>query len=118
MTAPLLSADPAAAADPVVNTAPPQVTGVPQYGELLTADPGLWTPSGLSFSYQWLRDGDPVVGATGAALMLGLEDLGHRMSVLVTATDGETSGAATSAPTPPVALRRYAVTQTPALSGV
>ena len=90
----------AAPVDAAVVT-PPTVTGTPVYGGTLTAEPGAWSPPVASFTYQWLRDGVPIAGATASTYVAGLDDLGHPLAVQVTATDG--SGVATSAPTAPVA---------------
>jgi hypothetical protein len=64
----------------------PQVTGAAKYGATLTSTTGSWNTKGLTFARQWLSDGTPVSGATGATLKLGAGDVGHRMSVRVTAT--------------------------------
>ncbi len=53
----------AAAVDPIVNVAPPVVTGTAQVGERLRTTTGDWTPAGLTFTYQWLRDGSPIADA-------------------------------------------------------
>ena len=73
-------------------------------GRTLTATSGSWDQPGLSFAHQWLRDGVPVPGATGASFVLGRDDVGHRMSVQVTASNaGAAPGVARSADTGPVA---------------
>ena len=87
-----------------VATAAPQVSGKAVVGSTLRATTGSWDQTGLTFTYQWLRDGTPVDGATRARLLLGAADVGHRMSVRVTASrDGLTPGTAQSAATSPVA---------------
>lgn len=87
-----------------VATAPPVVAGVPAVGRTLTASPGGWDQGGLTYAYQWLRDGVPVPGATGPKLLLGAADLGHRIAVQVTASRaGGAAGVARSADTRPVA---------------
>jgi beta-xylosidase len=86
-----------------VATAAPQVSGKAVVGSTLRATTGSWDQAGLTFTYQWLRDGIPVDGATRARLLLGAADVGHRMSVRVTASrDGLTPGTAQSAATSPV----------------
>jgi hypothetical protein len=93
-----------------VSTAPPLVAGNPVVGHTLTAVAGGWDQGGLTFTYQWLRDGVPVVGATSARLALGASDVGHRMSVQVTASrPGGAEGVAQSAPSSPVAKARSRV---------
>lgn len=90
--------------DEVAALAPPQVLGVPQVGTELTATTGSWNTKGLAFGYRWLRDGEPVAGATGATYRLGRGDLGSRISVEVTASKtGLPEATATSAATAPVA---------------
>ena len=69
---------------------------------MLTASTGEWsTASGgdLIYTYAWLRDGDPVAGADDPTYELGLDDLGDRLQVQVTATDA--SGATATAVSEP-----------------
>lgn len=88
---------------PVATTAP-QVSGKPVVGATLTATTGTWDQTGLTFTYQWLRDGIPIDGATQAQLQLVAADVKHRMSVQVTASrPGVAPGVAQSATTSPVA---------------
>jgi hypothetical protein len=82
----------------------PQVSGAAKYGSTLRATTGSWNTKGLSFGYQWLRDGNPVAGAKAATLKLGAADVGHRLSVRVAATKaGKAPGTAVSAATARVA---------------
>ncbi len=92
---------PAAAAP--VNTVPPSITGTPEYAATLTAQPGTWTPAPTSYAYRWLRDGQPIAGADQQTYVPGLDDLGRRLSVEVTASDGSTTAAAVSPETEKVA---------------
>lgn len=62
------------------------VTGTLAVGNTVTAEPGLaWSPSPDSFSYQWFRDGSPVVGSTASSYALSADDQGHLIKVTVTA---------------------------------
>lgn len=82
----------------------PQVTGAAAVGATLTATTGSWNTKGLSFAHQWLRDGQPVPGATAPTYRVGVADVGARVSVRVTATKaGKAPGVATSAATAVVA---------------
>jgi beta-xylosidase len=65
---------------------PPGVNGKTVVGSSLTGTPGSWDQKGLTFSYQWLRDGVPVSGATGQRYLLTSADVGHRLAVEVRAT--------------------------------
>lgn len=85
----------------------PKVRGKAVVGSTLTATPGAWDLTDLVFSYQWLRDGTPVPGATGQRYRIGAADVGHRLSVRVVATAaGHLPGEAVSAPTAVVVAGR------------
>ena len=99
----VLVAAPAHAAT-LTPVAPPTISGTPEYAATLTAAPGQWVPAAATYTYQWLRDGQPIAQATAATYRTGLDDLGHALAVTVTADDGiGDTGTATSAPTAPVA---------------
>lgn len=84
--------------DPILSGTP-TITGSAVAGQVLTAVPGDWTPT-ATFSYQWNRDGSPIVGATGVTYRLGSDDFQHTVSVTVTGSQtGFTSASATSAAT-------------------
>jgi beta-glucosidase len=90
-----------------VATSAPTVSGRPVAGEVLTATAGTWSVAGsvagISTTLQWLRDGQPVAGATGASYVLGAADVGHGLSVQVTATRaGGAAGRAVSSVVGPV----------------
>jgi hypothetical protein len=99
------------------NTARPTISGEPQVGEQLDANPGTWTGS-PTFAYQWQRcDVDAancfdVGGATGQTYGVRLGDLGFRLRVEVTGRNAQGSSTATSAvtavvqPTTPITNRR------------
>jgi surface antigen len=69
---------------PIVASTPSTVTGWRRVGQQLTAVPGAVVPDDATTTYQWLRDGAPVTGATAATYDLTLADLGAVMSVQVT----------------------------------
>jgi hypothetical protein len=48
-----------------LNPGTPTVRGTAQVGSTLTASPGTWTPT-PTLSYQWLRNGAAIPGATGS----------------------------------------------------
>jgi concanavalin A-like lectin/glucanase superfamily protein len=91
-TAPVVDVSPAGGP---VNVNLPTIAGSALVGQTLTADPGTWDPaSGLTFGYQWQRcdvDGancSPIAGATSQTYLLGANDLGNTVDVVVTASDG------------------------------
>ena len=75
----------------------PKITGTVKVGKKLTAKPGTWKPSGVKLSYQWLRNGKPIKGATKAKYKLTKKDRKKKVSVQVTATaPGQAPAVATS----------------------
>ena len=63
----------------------------------MEASVGGWTGTDLTYRYQWLRDGVPIPGATGASYLITTADSGHDLSVRVVASDGTSSVTAVSA---------------------
>ncbi|ABM09716.1 hypothetical protein AAur_3453 [Paenarthrobacter aurescens TC1] len=61
----------------------PIITGTPTVGSTLTANPGTWT-SGSTLTYQWLRSGVAIPGATARSYKLVSADQADAMSVRVT----------------------------------
>jgi Ca2+-binding RTX toxin-like protein len=86
-------------------TGAPVVNGTPQTGQVLTALTGaIADGNGLGpFTYTWLRDGQAIPGANAMTYTLLAADIGTRISVLVTYTDGSgTPEALASLETDPV----------------
>jgi surface antigen len=71
---------------PLVNTAPPTVTGTPRVGSVLTASNGAWNPSSVSVKYQWRANGANIAGATANTLTPSLAQQGKTLTVQVTAS--------------------------------
>ncbi|MDQ6836145.1 MAG: hypothetical protein M3016_08155 [Actinomycetota bacterium] len=88
-----------------VNNSPPTISGIPQQGRTLTANPGSWTASPNSYSYQWLRCDhtgsgcQTILGAKSPSYKLVKRDVGSTIEVQVTATNSVGSGTANSAAT-------------------
>jgi hypothetical protein len=61
----------------------PTISGLNSVGSLLTADVSE-SDSEVSFTYQWLRNGEVISGATASQYRVGLMDLGKDLSVSVT----------------------------------
>ncbi len=67
---------------------------------MLSASSGKWVGTApIRYSYQWQRGGSNVPGSTGAAYALTASDVGHQLTVAVTATNADGSASATSPPT-------------------
>jgi hypothetical protein len=67
-----------------VNTMLPSISGDPQVGKKLTADPGEWDVADLKFSYQWQADGVDIPKATKQHYKVTTADQGKAITVVVT----------------------------------
>jgi fibronectin type 3 domain-containing protein len=88
---------------PPSNTSPPTISGTPQMGQALTADPGQWSGTQpISFAYQWEscdQNGDncsDILGATQQTYTLTILDVGNTVRMEVTATNTAGSSTASS----------------------
>ena len=89
---------------PPVNTTLPSISGTPQDGQTLTANPGTWAGTQpISYAYEWQRCDAGGAGcaaiATGPTYPVTSADVGKTLRVRVTATNSEGSAAATSSAT-------------------
>jgi hypothetical protein len=90
---------------PPVSSTPPTVAGTATEGQTLSATTGTWTGSPTSYRYQWQDCEAPagncsnVSGATAATHKLGSGDIGHKVRVVVTASNAGGSSSASSVPT-------------------
>lgn len=104
------------AAQGIITVGTPTISGDPVVGHPLTADPGTWSPTTATLTYQWRSNGTAIAGATGASYTPTGSDVGHQLSVTITATqDGYTSASATSAPTDLV--QGVVIAGTPTITG-
>ncbi len=94
---------------PPVNTEFPEIVPTdPGIGDVLTAAPGTWTGTGITFAYQWLSCGDPCVeiaGATESTYETTAADLGRTIRLRVTATNPDGSTTAMSGATDAVFMK-------------
>ncbi len=113
------------AAEFPVNTVAPTITGTPKDGDTLTAHTGTWsglTP--ITFSYQWTRcntgGGEcvDIPAASETKYVLGHEDVGRTLRVVVGASDSAGNANATSAQTGVVAAIKPSNTALPVVSGI
>jgi len=98
------------------------LTGTVKVGNTISVDTGTWSPAASSFTYQWLRDGLAITGASSASYTVGIEDAARAVSVKVTAhLDGyaETSVLSASAivPKPTLPTGTVALSSTTATVG-
>jgi hypothetical protein len=107
-------------------TAYPETSGLAKEGETLKATNGAWTSSPTKYAYQWKRcepEFEPcaaIAGATSQTYTLGIDDIGKRVQVLVTATNAKGSNSAASFPTDVVLTSAVAPANTalPTIAGV
>lgn len=62
-------------------TKAPAVSGQAKVGATLTAAPGTWSPKPSSISYQWLRNGKAIAGATGVRYKTTATDKGKAIGI-------------------------------------
>lgn len=91
-----------------VNTSPPTITGTPQVGQELSADPGEWTGTRpMTFTGQWQRCNEAgavgtcvsIAGANDPTYRVQPADEGRTLRVRITARNRDGNGTAFSRPT-------------------
>lgn len=91
-----------------VNTVAPVISGTNTFGSTLTTTNGTFTGTAtLTYTYQWLRGGSPIVGQTASTYVIGASDSLAAITCEVTATnsygsDSEVSNTITVANFAPV----------------
>jgi hypothetical protein len=87
------------------NTQPPTISGQAVVDQTLTANPGTWTGTGITYTYAWSRcdtggaNCAVIGGATATTYKLVSADAGHTMRVQVTAKNASGENSVTSAQT-------------------
>jgi hypothetical protein len=111
------------------NTAEPVISGSTRVGATLSTNRGSWANAPASYAYQWVRcdsdggeaDGSDcaaIGGATTSRYVLAGADVGRRLRVRVTATNGDGSATVASNPTGTVVSASAPVnTRRPTISG-
>lgn len=89
---------------PPANSTPPEISGVAQDGQTLTASTGSWSGAPTAYAYQWQRCDTSgscasVSGATMSSYGVMTADVGKTLRVVVTATNTGGSASVTSAAT-------------------
>jgi trimeric autotransporter adhesin len=89
---------------PPRNTVRPVISGTPKSGQTLTTTTGTWvSPSDVTYGYRWLRCTSTgttcviITGATASSYTPASADVGHELTVSVTATDVEGQAGSASA---------------------
>lgn len=61
-----------------------KIVGVARYTRTLVAKAGSWSAKPTRITYQWLRFGEPITGATDRRHPIAVEDVGTRLRVAIT----------------------------------
>ncbi len=81
----------------ITSVTAPTITGTPKVGRVLSVDDGTWSVASPTVSYQWLRNGEPIEGATDDRYRVTADDAGATLTAVLTASaEGYTDGTATS----------------------
>lgn len=66
----------------------PVASGTPEVGETLSVTNGTWiSQQSLTYEYQWMRDGGPIIGATASTYLLVGDDADAMITCEVTAVN-------------------------------
>ncbi|WP_370247658.1 hypothetical protein [Nocardioides sp.] len=95
----------------------PTLTGAGKVGSLLSAASPAWATSGVSTTFQWLRNSVPIPGATSATYRLTAADLAKQIAVKVIGTKAGATGAFSSAPVLVDLADALVASVAPAISG-
>lgn len=101
---------------PVATTAP-SIQGTVEVGQRVEANPGVWDTANLKFSYQWLRDGQPIARADGRQYTITEKDAGTALSVQVTATPRKGAAGTAVSSAAKVSDGAPTVTRAPSVAG-
>ncbi len=104
---------------PPIATTPTTITGTPQVGEVVTATAPVWDQQGVTTTYQWLRDGESITGATTQTYTLTGDDFGTMVSVRAIGANGSLlgPGSSVSEAVEPAKGARITATTAPVVSG-
>ena len=100
-----------------LGSATPTVSGSAIVGKTLTGAPGTWSTKGTTFSYQWLRNGAAITGATKSTYKLTSSDAGKKISLRVTGTNAGYNAKSSTSKATGTVLRALTATPTPTVSG-
>ena len=102
-----------------VQTAAPVASGTSALGQTLTCSEGKWVGSPTpTYSYQWLREGSAIAGATSATYVVQSADQGHSLACEVTVENvhGQASARSNSLSIPAAVVAPTAPPQLPVIA--
>jgi len=95
----------------------PTISGTAKVGSTLTAKPSTWSPAPTKFTYQWLRNGTAISGATKATYKLTAADAGKKITVQVAGSKSAYRTITTVSTATAIPLQTLTKTPTPTISG-
>ncbi len=98
--------------EPITVVKDPKITGNPRVGSTLKVTDGKWSVRNPALSYQWLRGGVVIDGATASSYKVVAADAGTELSVTVTASKEGYSNAVVTTDTVTVAKLSSSTTAT------
>ncbi|RYJ03698.1 MAG: CHAP domain-containing protein, partial [Actinomycetales bacterium] len=103
---------------PMVNQAPPVISGVAKVGSTLSASAGSWKPGAVEVKYQWFADGKKLKKSTKSTIRLNQARLGQALTVTTTASKlGYPTKSVTSTPSETILPGQLRNEAAPAISG-
>lgn len=95
----------------------PTISGTAQVGLVLATHDPVFDPA-TGFTHQWYRDGEAIIGAVGANYRVAADDVGSKLTVVVTSTlPGYVQTSATSDPTATVITGVFTSVPRPTITG-
>lgn len=101
----------------IVNVTKPVIFGTVKVGGALSSSGGTWSPTGNTYGFQWLANGQPIVGATTRKFTPTAAQLGKKLSLSVTATRASFPVAKAVSPAIVVAPGKLTATTAPSIIG-
>lgn len=95
----------------------PTVLGAGQVGQQLTASTGTWD-TGVTFTYQWQKNGVNISGATTATYTPAISDVGVLISVTITGSKSQFTSVTKSSEAITILAGSFTSAPVPSISGV
>lgn len=92
--------------------------GAPQVGVAMTAKVGTWLPAPVTLTFQWLRGGSVIAGATGVTYTPVAADLGKSLAIEVTGKSSVMPSTARISPATKAVLPGVLAPVQPTISGL
>jgi hypothetical protein len=95
----------------------PALTSAPKVGVRVGATAGTFTPAPTGLTYQWLRGGAPIAGATTSSYTPSATDVGKALSVRVTASKSNLPSVSATSAARTVAAGTLVAKKAPSITG-